>query len=227
MTSPNIIVSIKGEPKNGKTHFALSFPDPISLISLDLGAKPIIAKFPKKKITLRELPMPLFDSLTTINAGFDDFWAQVKEVIYKDIDSGDYNTIIIDTASALWEVIRYAFNEEQGKEIGAGGKARNYGEPNARMYGIVTKAQLAGVNLVLINYLKDKWENDVNTGKQVIDGWRRTEALADIVLLNEKVTGAKGSEFKTTITDCRFDPTLDGTVLNNATYEDLMLVLGL
>lgn len=226
-----ISVSISGEPKSGKSHLALTFPKPLSILSLDLGAKALLSKppFDGQDITLREMPMPLFDSLDATSLGFAQFWQEVKKQIYADIDSCKFQTIVIDTATALWEVIRYGFNEEEGKAIGASGKARNYGEPNARMYGIYTRAQVGGVNLVLIQYTKDKWENDQNTGRRVMDGWNRTEGIVDVNLVNRKEPNPKGggSQFKTLIKDNRYDHTTEGTELTMTDYDELVTVLGL
>uniref|UniRef100_A0A6M3IQ34 Putative ATPase domain containing protein n=1 Tax=viral metagenome TaxID=1070528 RepID=A0A6M3IQ34_9ZZZZ len=231
MTIPAILVSISGEPKSGKTHLALTFPKPLSIISLDLGAKALLANpfFKGQDITLREMPMPLFDSLDGVGLGFSNFWQEVKKQIYADIDGCKFQTIVIDTATALWEVIRYGFNEEEGKSIGASSKARNYGEPNARMYGIYTRAQVGGVNLVLTQYVKDKWEDDKNTGRRVLDGWNRTEGLVDINLLNKKEPNpkGKGSQFRTTIKDNRFDHTTEGTELLMTDYDELITIMGL
>ncbi len=230
MTTPAISVSISGEPKAGKTHLALTFPKPLVIVSLDLGAKMLINKppFEGQEITLREMPLPLFDSLDATGLGFSKFWQEVKNQIYADLDSCKFATVVIDTATALWEVIRYGYNEEEGKTIGASSKARNYGEPNARMYGVYTRAQLAGVNLVLIQYTKDKWENDANTGRRVMDGWNRTEGIVDINLLNRKELNpkGKGSQFKTTIKDNRYDHTTEGTELTMTDYDELITVLG-
>ena len=229
MTVPNLMVSISGEPKSGKSHLACSFPGPILVVSFDLGAKFLLSKFKDKAIDLKEMPMPIYDSLDAKGVGFDKFWREVRYAIYTGVDSNKYQTIVIDTASALWEIIRYGYNEEEGKAVGASGKARTYGEPNARMYGVITKIQISGVNLVLVNYLKDRYENDQNTGKKELDGWKKTEGLVDLVLLNRKIpnpTGA-GSVFKTLIKDYRFDHTIDGTELEMTDYDELITILGL
>ena len=236
---PNIITSIQGQPKTGKTHLACTWPDPIKIFSFDLGAKPVVAKFPDKQIDVQECPMPIFDTLTATTAGFREFWKGLKDDIYGAIEGKQYQTVVIDTASALWEVIRYAYNEEEGRAVGAGGRARAYGEPNARMYGVLTRAQVGGINLVLINYQKDKWVDDTATGEQVIDGWRRTEGLADIVLVTERIQrvatpeerkasgNTKTNAIKTTVKDCRFDLDMCGFNQENMCYDDLVALLGL
>lgn len=138
----------------------------------------------------------------------------------------------MDTGSALWEVIRYAYSEEQGKAVGESGRARTYGEPNARAYGIIQQAKLAGVNYVTLHYLKDRWVDDKNTGERELDGWRRTEGMVDVVLEMRKETkkspkGDRQTVFYTKIKDTRFGDNLDGVELEMATYDELMaLILG-
>ena len=233
MEAPNIICSIAAPPKRGKTYLAMTFPEPIAFFSLDMGAGPIKAKFPEKDIDVFEFPMPLVDSLDKKTTDtFLPVWKELRDSIYNAIawKKKEYKTIVIDPNSILWEIIRYAYNEEEERALGSGGKARNYGEPNARMSGIFQQAKLAGVNLVVTNYLKDKWVDDVDTGKQILDGWRRTEGAVDIVLEMRKETkatskGEKKTIFYTTIKDNRYEPDLDGLELEMATYDDLLAVL--
>ncbi|GAG82715.1 unnamed protein product [marine sediment metagenome] len=224
-TKPNLTCAIVGMPKSGKTHLALTFPDPIKVYSFDLGCQIVAEKFPDKVIDIVEYPMPIVDTLGLTSAGFLDLWKQVRDDIKATTEKGEYKTLVIDTASALWEIIRYAFNEEEGRAIGEGGKARRYGEPNARMYGIITRAQVSGMNLVLTNYLKDRWANDVNTGEKELDGWRRTEGLVDVVLLTERVM-RKTPMISTTMKDCRFSLDLCGYQKDNFCYNDLAALLG-
>lgn len=224
-----IVCAIEGNPKTGKTHLSLTFPDPIKVFSFDAGCKIVAAKFPDKAIDIEEYSLPIIDSLGTKDAGFEDLWKKVKADIEKAVASGEYKTIVIDTGTHLWEIIRYAWNEENDKAVGAGGKARTYGEPNARMYGIVMRAQVAGVNLVITHHLKDRWVKDENTGEKELDGWRRTEGLADVVLLTERVQRTiKDKEqavIQTTLKECRFGLALCGYQQDMMTYEDLAAIL--
>jgi len=232
MTAPNILVSISAPPKSGKTHMAMTFPEPIALFSLDFGAQPVRAKFPNKEIDIFEHPMPLYDSLEKVTSDFQPMWEELRDGIYDAFawKKKQYQTIVIDTGTALWEVIRYAYNEEEGKALGATGRARNYGEPNARAYGIFQRAKLAGINLVVINHLKDKWVDDKATGEQILDGWRRTEGIVDVVTTMHKdyktVGDGREAVFHLDIVSNRFDPNIDGFSLENPTYDDLLLALG-
>ena len=230
MVTPNLIVSISGLPKSGKTHLAFTFPDPIRVFSFDRGYKEVRAKFPNKQIDCAEYDLPIVDSLELRDTGFPEIWKRIRDDIREAISGGVYKTIVIDTASSLWEIIRYAFNESENRAIGTGGKARNYGEPNARMSSIFARAQLAGINLVLIQYLKDRWVSDENTGEKELDGWRRTEGLADVVLEirqgTQLIKGKTKNANITLIKGNRYDRDLNGQELTDATYQDLLAVLG-
>ena len=235
----NVFALVGGEPKTGKTHLALTFREPIKLFSFDLGYKQVVAKFPGKKIDVVEYPMIVVDTLELKDAGFQKLWKTVRDDLYKTYEEGKYKTIVIDTATALWEIVRYAFNEEQDKAVGAGGKARNYGEPNSRFYGLIMRAQVAGINLVLTEYLKDEWLNDAPTGNKILEGWRRAAGLADIVLVTERIQrvatpeerkamgNTKTNAIKTTVKDCRFDLDMCGFNQENMCYDDLVALLGL
>jgi len=231
---PNILASVAGDPKVGKTHFAMTFPEPIALFSLDMGAEYVRkTRFPDKDIDIFEFPMPLADTLTLKTGDFSKMWGELRQKIYDAIawKNKKYKTIVVDTGSALWEVIRYAYNEEEGRAIGEGGRARTYGEPNARAYGIIQQAKIAGVNYVVLHYLKDRWEKDENTGMKELDGWRRTEGMVDVVLKMQKKSkllpsNVRKTVFYTEIVGTRFGDNLDGVVLEMATYDDLVAVLG-
>ena len=219
--TPNILVSVSGRPKCGKTHFAMTFPDPIKLFSFDLGAKLVRAKFPDKQIDIVDYPLPVVDSLSGENPWAEPFWKQIRDDIYGAIDSGEYQTIAVDPCSVVWDVCRFSCAEESNRA--KLGKARDYGEPNARMRGFFLKAALAGVNLVVTSYLKDEYKNDLPTGNQILDGWKHTISLVDLHLTLERV----GKKNKATIEDSRFGFSLIGHTFDLPTYDDLAVLLAI
>lgn len=216
--TPNILVSLKGDPKAGKTHFAFTFPAPIACISLDFGAKYILRKFPEKKIELFRYEMPVIDTARP-KPYANDLWTAARDDIYYAIDSAEYKTVVIDTGTVLWELCRIAYKEREAKN---GMLPRDYGEANANMAGIFDKAQLGGVNLVVISHLKDEYLNDKSTGNRILDGWKRTDALSDVCLDIEMVK----NKSRITIGGNRFDKDITGQTIDDATYDDLIALLG-
>jgi hypothetical protein len=221
---PNIFVALKAPPKAGKTYFACTFPDPIVIYSLDGGAEYIARQFPSKKITVRDFRPPILDSSKPIEAEvklLEEFEAQYR----LDIASGEFVTAVIDPASILWEL---NWHTQQVEEGDARLVSRKYAEPNARMMSYFNRPIQMGMNLVSINYLKEVYANDKPTGELKLDGFKRTESQADVVVQLERVRRGGQNAILATITDSRYDGlNVTGLTLTNPTYEDLMTVLGL
>lgn len=230
--TPNLIVSIASPPKIGKTHLALTFPKPLKIFSFDLGLKPVLAKFEGQDIDATEYPLPIIDTMRP-KPYANDIWEKFKKDYQEAVEK--YQTLVIDTSTALYEICRHALRERlEQKEI----LQHQYGEVYANMSGIIMRPIVAGVNLVLTHHLKEQWINGENTGQLQLDGYRRTEGLVDLVLLlrreSRTIKDAKGKDKKvkvviTTIKDTRYDDealSLSGRELENATFEDLVAVLG-
>jgi len=223
---PNLIVSISGDPKSGKTHLAMTFPEPIKVFSFDRGAEFIAkVKFPDKKIDITEISLPIIETENQVWA-LDPWRAFLKE--YKeDVSSAKYNTIILDTATVVWQMCHQAVTEEREKMKLAEVK---YYEPNLRMSSLFSRAGIAGIDLVTIQYLAERYEDGKATGELKIDGWKRTGGNADILLEMRRITRGKGDTAKTimetTIKAYRFDRALDGHTFVDTTYDEIMALLG-
>jgi hypothetical protein len=224
-----IIVAISAMPKAGKTHLSFTFPDPIAYFEFDInGATPILPKFPGKKIDVFKYPLPIIDSDPPKPYAID-LMAKFDKEYSEAVESCKYKTVIIDTTSMVWRVIGHAEAEalHQKKILQV-----QYYRPNLRMNAIFTRAKLAGINMVAIQYLADVYLNGDRTGEVKSDGWSQTEAAVDVVLWNARVMkdagkGKKAVSFETTIKANRFEPQADGMVLPNTNYEEVYTCLGL
>ena len=227
MEAPNLVTVIAGLPKTGKTHLALTFPEPVKIYSFDVrGAEPIAkAKFEGKHIDVEKVMPPVLDTLHpkpyAMNL-LDYIKAQYED------DTTKYKTIVFDTATVLWEIVRHAWVEKCGRQ---NLMPRDYGEPNSNMTWFLMQAAVLGVNLVSLNYIKEKYVDEKPTGEYEIDGFRRTKGLVDVVVSMRKETKAVGggkrkAVFYGKIEDNRYDPDVDGEELTNPTYDDIITVLG-
>lgn len=230
---PNILVAVMGNPKVGKTHFAMTFPDPIKVYSFDMGTKFVRARsFPKKTIDITEYALPIIE--TGSEKGWAiPLWEKFEQDFGKDCASGTYKTLVIDPATVLWMINHHAeLEEEQKNKLGV----QAYYKPNLRFGALYYKAAIGGMNLVTIHHLKDEYENyeDNNgrtqsrkTGNFIIDGWKRTESAADVNLVME--LGGEGAKTYSvsTVKSCRFDRTLKGQTFIDLDYNKMMAVLGL
>ncbi len=224
MTVPNIVVCLKGSPKTGKTHYALTFPCPIIVYSFDRGAKYIAGKsFKGKDITVHEYVIPVMETDPPTSYA-TPFYSALRKQLDEDLKSRKAATIIYDPAPALWELVRQAYAEEEHKA--KLGFARNYAAPNARMTYLLMQPTMLGMNVVSINHLKDKYIDDKLTGEEILEGFKHTEGLADVILATKFNRETK--KVITTIELCRFDKELSGQVLEpDGGYPELMAMLGL
>jgi hypothetical protein len=142
----------------------------------------------------------------------------------KDCEESKYNTLVIDTSTALWAIVHQALTEERNRkkilEV-------EYFVPNLRMSALFARARQCGKNLVVTQYLRDRYVNGDNTGKQEADGWKRTEGQVDVVLWMEAVHTGDTHVMRSIVKDCRFDRTLPGRKFDDFTYMQLMAAMGL
>jgi hypothetical protein len=220
---PHISASISGLPKSGKTYLGLTWPEPILVYSFEHGAQAVIdKKFPGKKIDVIKFKLPIIESDNPAPYAeklWEDFQKHYKDVVY----SGKYNTIVIDTATHLWALLRQAITEAKNRkkllEV-------EYALPNLKMGAIFTHANEAGVNLVVINYLKDRYVKGENTGEMELNGWSQTEGLVDVVLEIARKTTGSNTKMLTCIKDNRFDRDVNGQTFIDTTYDELITCLG-
>ena len=218
-----ISTSISGLPKSGKTHLALTWPAPIKLYSFEHGADYIAqTKFPEKKIVIKRYKLPIIES-DNPEPYAERIWEDFQTEFKTDAYSGEYQTLIVDTGTHLWAVLRQAITEAKHRkkllEV-------EYALPNLKMGAIYSHAYEAGVNLVVVNYLRDKYVKGENTGDLELNGWGQTEGMVDVVLeISRKTTDGK-TKMVTSLRDNRFDRDLNGQSFIDFTYDELMIVLG-
>lgn len=103
-------VLIYGKPETGKTFTALSFPEPLHVISTEFGVKKLRHHFPDKDIKLLECNVP-FAAKPTDRKGniIDTPFNTDPETSLKKIEAASFalekvkgGTIIIDSASDIW-----------------------------------------------------------------------------------------------------------------------------
>lgn len=96
-----LLVELWGQEKVRKTTTALTFPAPIYLLNFDRDASPIIARFPKKKIYVKDFQLPYDHEMTAGDAAsiLKEFWAASREAL-----SQPFGTVVIDTVTHLWKV---------------------------------------------------------------------------------------------------------------------------
>lgn len=228
-----LVVALWGEPKKGKTHLALDFPDPIRLLDLDMGAEDLAPKFPGKTI----IHAPLAPADPTDPASV----AQALELFIRAWQwalgeaSKDGGTVVVDTASQLWRWVQVVkleqirqkrYRAEVAKKGGDESKVDydnvrlyqyDYAEANNAMGNLLRRALSAeGANVVLIHHAQEKYDSSGNpTGRLKMRGYAETSAIVPIqVQMYKKPEGT----FASRIEHFRTDGMREGLILDNLTY---------
>ncbi len=235
-----ISVTAVAAPKAGKTHFALTFPEPIVLFSFDIGYEPVLKKFKGKNVKVIVYPMPIIDSVRgkAQQSEVKEIWDKFSKD-YKDACADPkVQTLIIDTGTHLYELARIARSRELQQE---NLMPRDYGDVYARLRAFIQRARLSpcempsgkirqGKNLVITHHVRDEYVNEKSTGNKEIDGCKIIEGEVDLVLWIEKrITKEKGMPKVTSIIsvkDSRWRE-LEGLVTEDSTYSDLVALLGI
>ena len=221
---------VSGDPKTGKTHFACTFPEPIALFSFDLGADYVVGKFPGKKIDIKKYRQPMVDTSDKKPESIK-LYKQLKQDYTEACTSGEYQTIVLDTGSALRDILYQAYIEEKSLEGSKSKPGRlDWTTPNLWTTWFIMLPQYNDVNLVAIHYLKDIYVGSEPSGEKKLDGYGRTPGITDIVARTSKETKVierqKQRVFTLSVTDNRYEPDMDETDISNPTYDKLILMLG-
>ena len=111
-----------------------------------------------------------------------------------------------------WEVFRFA---EFGRESAMG---RDYGPVNGMYRGLLQEAYDAGVNLQLIQKVKEKWVNEKPTGDFEPVGFKQANY---IVQVNISHAWSRETGFVSTIVNCRQNVNLWGMDFVDLTFNEL------
>ena len=213
-----LIVCVQGLEKKGKTHFALTAPDPIAFMSLDIGTEGVIDKFINGEHGAKEIYLSEYRNFVVRNGkgeidenrttdGAIKEWARFTSDYDAALNMG-VRTIIIDTASEMWELLR----------LSAFGKLAQvpshlYGPVNGTMREFVRKAYDHDVNLFLLHKVKKQYVGRDWSGNYERAGFGDMGFLAQIVVecgRNPLDKRGNGGEFTLKVLDCRQNAELVG-----------------
>ena len=119
-----VSVSFSGPPGCGKSHVAMTFPDPITVIDYDGGLEDVLPKFPEKDVKVINFHLP--STVKTRKAGEkikmekvygENEFEQFMEQYSAELDEGRAQTIVIDTASTLKSVVTAAQKKQHRRRF--------------------------------------------------------------------------------------------------------------
>jgi hypothetical protein len=148
------IAAVSGEVGSGKTHLALTAPDPIVVFNIDRGLEAVADQpdFNDKEI---------YQHLITWSPGEtdDDDELQSSAIRLKNefksklrsAVAGGARTLVVDTGSRLWEIYRYA-------QFGApNGQTRDYVKLNQEFEDFINVVKDSTANLFILQSMKNHW----------------------------------------------------------------------
>jgi hypothetical protein len=211
-----LIIQVEGHEKTGKTHFALTAPGPIAYFGLDLGDEGVIEKFlaqgkeiitPDDSIRVPNVieMHPDGPKMDAVNA-----WEQMKRAFIASCRSPQVRTVVFDTATEAWELIRLARFGKLAQVLPV-----QYGPVNAEMRGLIRTAYDSTKSLILLHKMKPEYVNDRRTGKYERAGFGDTEYLVQVNL--RTVYDTETNTFGMEVLNCRQNMVLSGQVF----MEDL------
>jgi len=229
----SLAVVLCGHAGNGKTHFGLTAPGGIAYFNLDKGLKGVLQKFVNdKKIYLHNINMPkpetgvMFSEdkhgkakAVTYQIVKEEFvdqarkcWDQVVHLSRTAYNSKNIKSIVYDTESAMWELIRLA---RFGKTTQV--EPYQYGPVNLEYSGLVEELCGSGKNVIFLDRMKKTYMHEKWTGKYERGGFGSLGYLADVsgqIVYNEK----EGMWYIDINDKCRIDPAFMGVRLPNDDY---------
>lgn len=245
------IVALDALEKHGKTRFALTTPGTLAYMDFDNRSEGTIEEFlaAGRKIMWRTKPdgTPWPYQIPADAGASDEKAKEVQaearaewkrfESDYEDLlHSSSVDTIIIDTATEAWELVRIA-GFGRLNEI----PPHLYSEVNGAFRRLIRLARKqTRVNLVLVHRLKDEWANEkkgdkikgYTTGKSIRAGFSETGFLVDVNLRLTRLPLAACDDaddlgFRLTVTDCGANPRVRGLELANEaiTFPNLVAAM--
>lgn len=157
------LINVEGEEKTGKNHFAFTAPKPLLCISVDRDARPVARKFKGVHVAAFDWELPLKKATTqAVSDVTRPVWKEVEELFYDALKSTRVKTIVMDTGTRLWDLIRLAkFGKLQQVPPVL------YTQVNALFERMILAGQGTGKHIIWLHRLGERWIDVKKNGKYV------------------------------------------------------------
>lgn len=216
---PRIIMSISALEKQGKTHFSLTAPAPSVIFSTDIGEEGVVHKFGDKDINIIEIAN--FEEGNDVAA--EKEWDRYLDTYNAFLNDKDTRTIIIDTATEIWELIRLARFGRLTQVM-----PYQYGPVNKEFRSMIRKAYDFDKNVVFLHKMRPQYVNDKWNGEYERSGFNTMGFLVQVNAQMYRYSQEDGGEFVLWVKDCRQNPDmadmeLEGDMCNFPTMASMVL----
>ena len=213
VSRPRMIVSSRGEDKDGKTQFGFTAPDPIACFPFDNNTDELIQKWLKRGKRILTPNESLDYSDATKKEDWAPIWARFEEYWEDALNSESIRTIMADTFTEANELSRLAEFGKLSQVV-----SRDYGKINAKFKRLIDMTYKTDKNIILIHRLKDEYKNDARTGTRILAGFGSIRYKVQINLLHKRDIEyrdlEKGVEgFYIEVENCTQNESLANTVL--------------
>lgn len=181
-----LVVSLEAPEKMGKTHWALTAPDPIAVVATDTGSEEIVRKFlrayPHRRIYVNNFAVPEKADKSEM-AEYHKEWKRMRDVIEAIRDDRYFRTIIGDTGTEIWELCRLAAFGKLSQVL-----PQHYVAVNAEFREVIKMLYARpDLNVILTHkvkkqYVAGKEGKDVWNGKWERSGFGDLPYLVDVNL---------------------------------------------
>lgn len=199
-----LITSVYGLEKSGKTHFALTAPEPIVYFDIDLGSEGVVEKFKRagREILVWEVRVPKGEKQDI----YESMWAEAKLRLTQAFSLGK-GTVVIDTATEEYELNRLARFGKLTQVL-----PHNYVQVNTEWREVLRQAFDSGMNAIFIHKMKSKYVQNVRTSEYEISGFGEMGYLVQCNLRCSRQDFADGKQsyFALRVDDCRHNPAING-----------------
>lgn len=219
-------LSIIGRKKTAKTTLAMSAPTPIVLLDFELGLRRVEERFlpDKKDYTVHNYAETIVTDRKRDIKVAQEFWNTIIKDYNKALEDKDVRTVVIDTASAVWEARRMAYLAEI-RETNPERKSlvpQEYFVPNRDMKMLITQAALHKKILIVVHHTREEYDAQGRpTGEEVPDGFKYTGDLVDVEFWMSK----KGGKITGTIYTCGLSIAAEGIEMENPTFDKLSTLI--
>lgn len=224
-SQPSLMVCSAAHEKRGKTHWGMTMPDPIAVVSSDTGTREVAAKWKRdgKKIHYFEFEVQRKGPDAAAHA---KLWDDVEAAIRTVIRDTKVRSLLVDTGTEVWEQLRLARFGKLTQVM-----PHHYGPVNAEFRELLKAVQKRpGLNSVWIHKVKKEYKTnregkDSWSGKYERAGFTDFPFVADVIV--EHYFDTDEREFGTRIIDSRYEPMtingmeLTGTLNNFASLGQL------
>ncbi len=217
-----VVQAVAALQKDGKTTYGLSAPDPIGLINLDQGLEGVIEGFIEAGKEIHVCDVTSYQGETK-QVGWEAAWNKVAAFFKACLTNKDIRTIVMDTETEAWELIRLA---SFGKLDHI--KSHHYGPVNDEYRHLINGIYSTDKNLILLRKLKDEYVDEKRTGNKEMAGFKDIPYMVQMNCYlyrktdrnkpaNLKVIDKGEGEFILRVIDCRLNAKLAGLELEGET----------